>query len=538
MKWPFSRRPEKSAEPAKPDSLAKGFDVLNLEAARQRRASTIETKGEDAQLSPPQSHRLTNLHRDMMRNSPMRVMQDQQIRVNVVGAVGGKLYASFPEGFGSAQESVMRYFNRRWYSHAEFSHGQNFNWLLKTAITAQDVGGNVILVFDDGILTGGNGTGKIRGFEGDELANIPQNEFEKRFPKSYRQVKGLVYNESGIVCGAFVSSSQRGRSCFDPSLGFVTLRRDPYDDETTPNWTILGDMRRFNQGRAVSPVTAALMFLLDLHETVGSEANSAKLNSKLVYQLLKDAEADKTEPGGVMGAGFAPLGSGASTASGEGGESREVDVRPLKQMGAIGIDMPKGVKAELFDTKHPNPNMPSFNDFLLGVIGGVKGLMRVYATGKAQTSYTAFRGEQIMTWPSFEEMQKDLERLVCDWAARLVISRAVKLGKITEKLPDDWADMLAWQWPKMREVSEKEYQQALQLALQIGTTSRRRILGPGQDTAIHSERAREAAADRNAGLIYPGTTTASGQVAEDGAGGKDNRDETVKSIIGGEDAQE
>ena len=196
MKWPFSRKPAKSAEPAKPDSLAKGFDVLNLEAARQRRASTIETKGEDAQLSPPQSHRLTNLHRDMMRNSPMRVMQDQQIRVNVVGAVGGKLYASFPEGFGSAQESVMRYFNRRWYSHAEFSHGQNFNWLLKTAITAQDVGGNVILVFDDGILTGGNGTGKIRGFEGDELANIPQNEFEKRFPKSYRQVKGLVYNES------------------------------------------------------------------------------------------------------------------------------------------------------------------------------------------------------------------------------------------------------------------------------------------------------------------------------------------------------
>ena len=295
MKWPFSRKPEKSAEPAKPDSLAKGFDVLNLEAARQRRASTIETKGEDAQLSPPQSHRLTNLHRDMMRNSPMRVMQDQQIRVNVVGAVGGKLYASFPEGFGSAQESVMRYFNRRWYSHAEFSHGQNFNWLLKTAITAQDVNGNVILVFDDGILTGGNGTGKIRGFEGDELANIPQNEFEKRFPKSYRQVKGLVYNESGIVCGAFVSSSQRGRSCFDPSLGFVTLRRDPYDDETTPNWTILGDMRRFNQGRAVSPLVSALTALVDLHETVASEAQAAKLNAQMVGQILESETAEPEE---------------------------------------------------------------------------------------------------------------------------------------------------------------------------------------------------------------------------------------------------
>ena len=500
MKWPFFKKPEKSGK------FAKGFDVLNYDSARQRRYSNIETSGEDGQTTASQTFRLTNLHRDMMRNSPMRVMQDQQIRVNVVGAVGGKMYASFPEGFGSAQASVMRYFNKKWYSHAEFSHGQNFNWLLKTVLTAQDVGGNVVLVFDDGILTGGKGTGKIRGFEADEIANVSKAEFEKRFPKGYTQRKGLVYNKSGMVCGAFVSTSQRGREEFDAKDGFITLRRDPFDDETTPNWTVLGDMRRFNQGRAISPATAALMFLLDLHETVGSEANAAKLNSKLVYQLLKGENAE-TPQGGVMGAGFAPIGD-----NGAGTGSREVDVTPLKNIGALGVEMPNGIKAEMMDTKHPNPNMPAFNDFLLGVIGGCKGLMRVYSTGKAQTSYTAFRGEQIMTWPSFEEMQKDLERLVCDWAARLVIERAVKLGKITDTLPDNWPDMLAWNWPKMREVSEKEYQQALQLALQIGTTSRRRILGPGEDAAIHAERAREAAADKNAGLIYPGTVSPAGAI--------------------------
>ena len=43
------------------------------------------------------------------------------------------------------------------------------------------------------------------------------------------------------------------------------------------------------------------------------------------------------------------------------------------------------------------------------------GLARVYSGLKAETSYTAFRGEQTISWASIEEAHKDLERGPCDW---------------------------------------------------------------------------------------------------------------------------
>ena len=122
-----------------------------------------------------------------------------------------------------------------------------------------------------------------------------------------------------------------------------------------------------------------------------------------------------------------------------------------------------------------------------------------------------------MSWPSFEESQKDLERDVCGWAARLAISRAVRLGLIAAELPEGWENMLAWQWPKMREVSEKDAQSALELKLKNGTTSLKRELGPGEVERLIEERAKEKALFDEAGLIYPGTQTVSGQIVGDDA---------------------
>lgn len=497
--------------------FSKGYDVVKPAFKRQRRGAVVETRGEDRQLTTAERNEIVNLHRDMLRNSPLRVMQDQQLRVNSIGTVGGKLYASFPESYAKAKEEVTRFFNRRFFNHAEFTFGKNFNWLLKTALTAQDSNGNIILVFDDGILTGGNGTGRIRGFEGDEIASIPEEEFHKRFPKSYTQSEGFVYNESGVLVGAFVSTSQRGKKIFDKEGGFLTLKRDPFNDDVTPNWVVLGDMRRFNQGRAVSPVTSALPGIVDTHEMLGSENQAAKLNSQLVYQILKTG--DNGEEAGFAG-GALPLPGATGGDAADAAPEKVFDVRPLKTIGAVGLDNPDGVKVELLDTKHPNANFPNYIDFQLGVSGGTRGLARVYSTLKAQTSYTAFRGEQVMTQPTFEEIRKDLERDVCDWAARLVIERAVRLGLITAALPEYWYEMIAWAWPTMREVSVKEAEAGRQLKLQNGVTSLTRELGPGEMERVLEERKREKALFDAAGLVYPGETTASGQIkgaAEDAA---------------------
>lgn len=508
--------------------FGRGYEAVSSPFSTQRRAASIETGGEDKQLSPSQRNQLVNLSRDMMRNAPERVAQDQQLRVNTVGCEGGKLYASFPEGYAAAADAVMHYFNKVWAPRAEFTFRQNFNWILKTALTAQDVGGNVVLVFDDGILTGGRGTGRIRGFEADEIAEIPQVEFEKRFPKGWTQSRGFIYNPSGMFCGLFASTSQRGQSVLDPQRGFITLRLDPFNDEAIPNFIVLGDMRRFNQGRAVSPLVSALTALVDLHETVASEAQAAKLNAQMVGQILEDASAEPEEE--MPGFEDREV-EGATEAL---PETVTFSTKELKAIGAHFDKLPPGLKIDLLDTKRPNLNIIAYVEHVTGVIGATRGLARVYATLKAQTSYTAFRGEQAMSEQSFRESRKDLERTVCDPIARLVIGRAVRLGLIDEELPEHWEEMLAWNWPKMIEVNEKDAQGALKMKLENGVTSLTRELGPGEMERILAERKREKELFDDAGLIYPGTVTASGQIV-----GEEETDDDETSIIneGGEDAE-
>jgi len=276
-------------------------------------------------------------------------------------------------------------------------------------------------------------------------------------------------------------------------------------------------MRRFNQGRAVSPLVSALTALVDLHETVASEAQAAKLNAQMVGQIL---ESETAEP---------ELGGG-------GFDDREVEdatealpdtvkftTKELKAIGAHFDKMPPGLKIELLDTKRPNLNIIAYVEHVTGVIGATRGLARVYSTLKAQTSYTAFRGEQAMSEQSFREARKDLERTVCDPIARLVIARAVRLGLIVEELPEHWEEMLAWTWPKMIEVNEKDAQSALKMKLENGITSLTRELGPGEMERILAERKREKQLFDDAGLIYPGTVTVSGEIAGNGDG-DDNED--------------
>lgn len=514
----------KSAAPGHRASFARGgYEIVGNSG--NRRAAQPETEGEDGIVGDYGRNRLTAASRDLMRNSPTRGTMDQQRRVNVVGTVGGKLHASFPEGFEDAAAEVMRYFNRVWAPKCEFTYGKSLNWLLKTVLTAEDVGGNVVLVFDDGLLTGGTGTGTIRGFEADEIAGISDTDFAARFPKGYSQSGGFVYDQFGRFAGCFVSTTQRGRDNFETGK-FLTLRRGE-----GANWIAVGPMRRFNQGRAVPPGAAALTTAVDLHEILSSETLAAKFNAQLVGQIVHDLGSNS----GPDAPGFsAPTGAAGNDAASE--TVKRVTLEHLRNIGIRYQDMPEGVKMELLDTKRPNANMPQFVDFLTGLIGGTAGLARVYSTLKAQTSYTAFRGEQVMTWPSFEEAQKDLEREVCDWAARLAIARAVKRGEIAAALPEDWEYMLAWTWPKMREVSEKDAQGALKLKLENGMTSLTRELGPGEFDKIIEERKREKQMFDDAGLVYPGTTTASGQVVEDGNPAPDDGEDNPPNNEGGDNA--
>lgn len=199
-------RPARAAAPRRGGgaAFALGYEPVSAKHGQMRREAVVETKGEDWQLPAAKRLRLTNLLRDMLRNSPAFLMQNRQMCVNVVGSEGGKLHAAFPAAYKGAADEVMRYFNHAWAPHAEFTFRKGFNWLLKAALTAKDICGNVILVFDDGMLSGGDGTGRIRAFEGDEIADVA--DFARFWPKGFTQSQGFVYNRLGMFCGAVDSS--------------------------------------------------------------------------------------------------------------------------------------------------------------------------------------------------------------------------------------------------------------------------------------------------------------------------------------------
>ena len=73
----------------------------------------------------------------------------------------------------------------------------------------------------------------------------------------------------------------------------------------------------------------------------------------------------------------------------------------------------------------------------------------------------------------------------------------------------------------MIEVSEKEAQSAIQLKMQNGLTSLTRELGPGEFEKVMEERAAEKKLFDEAGLVYPGETTISGEIKNGDEDGED-----------------
>lgn len=493
-----------------------GYESVSGDTQKHRAGSVVELTGEDGILKSRDRKRSLNQLRQQMRNAPISRTIDQQLRVNVVGLIGGKMIMT--TGNSKADKAVQDWFNKDWAPQAEFTDGLHFNEILKLSITSTNTGGDVVLLFDDGTLCD---SGRIRAFESDEVHNFKQDYFDTKFKaRGYTQRQGRVYDRFGRNVGVIVSTSERGKESIDPDKGFM-LTRDPVTDRRDDYWVMYRGTWRFNQGRGISASSTSNNTLTDIHELVASETQSAKLNSKLIGQVidqgLEDEPDDLTPPEYRLGDLQPEV--GAENGTGEESENpnllekeEEPATLSLEQLNAIGAFydvMPPKLKMELFDTKRPNQKVVEFADWLAGNATAVHGLGRIYATLNPLQSYTAFRGAQCLSWPSIEEYQKNLERYICDWAAR----NALRWGKRKAGLilPEGWANGMSWQWPVMREVNELTGEKAREAKLKNGSTTFKKEHGP--NWLEHLEQvAQEIKECKRIGMLHPAMVTASGQV--------------------------
>jgi hypothetical protein len=110
--------------------------------------------------------------------------------------------------------------------------------------------------------------------------------------------------------------------------------------------------------------------------------------------------------------------------------------------------------------------------------GSAFGLARAYALLRADSSYTAFRGDMILSWAgAFYPMQKWLERCYADYCGIKALTWAMRKGYI-KQLPKGWEQSISWTWPTMPEVDQLDAENATAQALKNGTTDFAALLGP------------------------------------------------------------
>jgi capsid protein len=282
---------------------------------------------------------------------------------------------------------------------------------------------------------------------------------------------------------------------------------------------MLRNFTRPNQMRGASPLWSGLATIADGADLQGYEVQASKRNAQVIGQVLQgEAETGEGELAGELDPdATAPLPVSESQDSpvGEMIEQQRLDLDDLTgKAGLIWDLMPPGVKAELFDTKHPNDNLVEFSRWLHSGAAFAAGLTGLFATGKADASYSAAMAEMILAQTQFRVEFQRLERNFLDWALANWSRRAQYRGEIPQDsaLPEDWRrTCVKWQHPAERALNPIDEQHAIAQGLKNLTRNYHEILGPDWKRKL-LEAAEEVKFTRDNGIPDPRMQTVNGGV--------------------------
>ena len=440
------------------------YDVLK--SNKLRRTPAAEHKDEAGIYTPQKRGKGTNLGRDLERNYSSARGIIHQFRTCVVGSLG-KLQVNAEGG-----EAASAWFNGVWAKDCDFRDAQHWSTVCQNVVAAIMREGDLLAVFDDDLI---DDTGKLLFWESDQVLPCSDDLFKRKFPQEGNvQDSGIARDKWGRVLG-YTCTGKRGLSSIDNEAdlqvwmrGNAIMPRDPW---------------RMNQGRGVPPMLTAAASLLDLYEMLARELQSAKkAASDYAYVKRKDAVDNWDSPGSTPAMLPENSGKDASTVATETGGGATAPARNYESLEAFtGGYMDYGQPEDevtIYDPKRPNVNMAAFIEAVLCQAGAAFGMARAYSLLRADTSYTAFRGDMIMTWQgAFYPMQKWLERCFADWVAVNALRWAQRRGMI-ENLAAGWEMSLSWRWPKMPEVQADTAQTAIAAAIKNGTTDYSQEIGP------------------------------------------------------------
>lgn len=443
----------------------------NEAGGRKRRQARIEIGPEESILLPYHRRQAINLSRDMVRNNPQSRGTTKTLRVNIVGDYGKLIFNETDDWHKAAQD----WFNNSWARSADFRDGSTFRECLQLVVYALTHEGDLVCVFDDGIITGGNGTGKLIFFEADQICNLSSADFEPFKARGYHQDSGIITDRYGRMVGVIVSNKRGVESVKINECWILTA--DP-DSKTPPPWRFVRRKFRLVQSRGSADAIPAIQTTVDGYEMLGYEMQTAKKASARYATVIEPSE----HSGLPTPSGFPEIEVDGETVDPNNTpeeDEEEIEAQRLETYTGGNTDyLPNGTQVVFDPTNRPNPNLEKFLDYTNDLSGSAHGLAHAYARGRADTSYTAFRGDMVMTWMTFKDFQQFLEDNFSDWAAYQAITWAIKMALLLSPPTDLWVASAAWQYPTMPAVDEQKEQSALTQKFKNGQTTFRETLGP------------------------------------------------------------
>lgn len=439
----------------------------------KRRQATVELTdeaGAQGQLNNVQRLYAVNLARDSERNFSIAKSILKQLRNNVVGA-DAKIQINTNDEFSKEATS---WFNKKFFKNCDFRSTEDFSKICRNVFAAKKREGDVLVVFDDGLFNlKKEGTGKIVLYDADQICDLTN---AKDLPAGATQEGGVIRDSFGREIG-YIVAKKRGLQQVD-SKDATIFRRDP-DDEDANSIRLIKSTFRVNQGRGTADMLSGVADMLDCYEMRSKELQTAKVAASLAgtverEEAITDFDDER----------FDPTNDNPDDSAGVTNTLPETQTAPANYermeslTGGFFDYLAKGDKLTLHDIKRPNVHMAEFLDHVVDSAGAVFGLAHSYARMKADASYTAFRGDMILSWVSIYVEQKDLEREFLDWIAVRAIRWAIKTGAIRASAPVDWQEKISWHMPSMPFVDELKERQANAAALKNGEKDFSDLIGP------------------------------------------------------------
>lgn len=432
----------------------------------KRRQPKRETKGESDIYSMRERWKGCAVGRDLERNySPAKAIL-HQMRMNVVGSLG-KIQVNIKGG-----DEASSWFNSVWAKDCDYRDDNHFSVILQNVVASVIREGDLLVVFDDNVTR--DDSGKLLHWESDQIIPLTEAEFDKsEYGKNGNvQDNGIIRDRLGKIL-YYICTGKRGLTSLD-SIADATI----YPREIA---RLVKNPWRLNQGRGVPSLITSATNFVDLYEILSKELQTAKVAASLAgYTKRSDAVADWDNPGG--GLEFLPENAGKSAGevaseSAGGGDAPNYE-RFESLTGGLWEYLDAGDEVSLLDINRPNVHLPEFIESVLGFSGASLGMAKAYTMLKAENSYTAFRGDMILTWASaFYPMQKWLERTYADWVAVKALGWAQR-KKIIKPLKEGWEQSISWLFPRMPSVDELKESNAEAQKIKNGTTDYAELLGP------------------------------------------------------------